>query len=388
MNTGNSSRRGFLAASLAAPAVLSATTAVTASRNVVPASAPSAQPKLVFRTLGKTGLKVTALGFGSMITSDQSVIERAADIGINYFDTARGYQNGNCERMVGAALKGRRNRVYLSTKSGATTKSEALAQLDTSLKELGVDYVDIWYLHAKSKPEDLNDELIEAQQIARKAGKIRFAGVSTHSGQKELVPAIVARKDHFDVLLTAYNFSTDPYVEDAIRLASEAGLGVVAMKVMAGGKKAKDKVLETLQHEGAMLAALKWVLRNDNVNTAIPSITDNDQLDENLKAMVQPFTPGDDRILTTRAERIRTTYCNMCGSCDGQCTSGLPVADLLRFYMYADSYGVFSLGREHFLNMPAHLQSVSCCSCSGCAVNCPRGLDVRALLSNAQECFA
>ena len=226
--------------------------------------------------LGKTGLKVTTVAFGTMITSDPSVIERAADLGVNYFDTARIYQSGNCERMVGAALKSRRNKVFLSTKSGAPTKEQALAELDTSLRELGTDHVDIWYLHGKSKPEDLKDELIEAQQIARKAGKIRFAGVSTHGGQKELAPAIIARRDHFDVMLTTYNFAMAPAIADSIELVAEAGLGVVAMKVMAGGERALranpdgDRIKGILKHEGGTLAALKWVLQNSHVHTTIP----------------------------------------------------------------------------------------------------------------------
>ncbi len=113
------------------------------------------------------------------------VIERAADIGVNYFDTARGYQNGNNERMVGAALKARRKNLIISTKSGAQTKEAILKDLDTSLKELGTDYVDIWYLHGKSKPADITDELMAAQVEAKKSGKIRFAGVSTHGGHRE-----------------------------------------------------------------------------------------------------------------------------------------------------------------------------------------------------------
>ena len=103
-----------------------------------------------------------------MITSDPSVIVRAADLGINYFDTARVYQNGNCERMVGAALKPVRKNIILSSKSVSRTKDAALADLDTSLKELQTDYLDIWYLHAKSKPEEATEELLEAQRIAKK----------------------------------------------------------------------------------------------------------------------------------------------------------------------------------------------------------------------------
>jgi len=389
----DSSRRKFLVAGIGVPALLGSRTTSPARTTDVPARPLSAAPRLDYRVLGKTGLKVTTLGFGTMITSDPSVIERAADLGVNYFDTARGYQSGNCERMVGAALKGRRNKVFLSTKSGAPTKEKALAELDTSLQELGTDHVDIWYLHGKSKPEDLKDELIEAQQMARKAGKIRFAGVSTHAGQKELAPAIVARKDHFDVMLTTYNFAMAPAIADSIRLVAEAELGVVAMKVMAGGERALrsnpdgERIKGILKRDGGTLAALKWVLRNDHVHTTIPSITDMDQLDENLRAMGAPFGASDEKMLESRLVQMGAHYCNMCGECDGACAKGLPVADVLRFYMYSANYGEFGLGLEHFRGLPKHLQSVRCADCDDCTVNCPRGVRVVERLSRAQECF-
>jgi len=110
-----------------------------------------------------------------------------------YVDTARVYQQGNNERMVGAALKRKRKDVVLSTKSISRDKQGALADLDTSLKELGTDYVDIWYLHLKNTPADVTDDLLEAQRIAKQQGKIRFAGVSTHEGYRELIP-LLARK--------------------------------------------------------------------------------------------------------------------------------------------------------------------------------------------------
>src|SRR3954467_1635464 len=159
------SRRRFLAAGLALPAVSSASRSEDQTVPRTPAiKPPPSGPVLRYRTLGKTGLKVTSVGFGCMITSDGSVVERAADIGITYFDTARGYQGGNNERMVGAALKRKRKEVTLSTKSHASTQDEALRDLDISLRELGTDFVDIWYLHAKTTPADVKDELIEAQQ--------------------------------------------------------------------------------------------------------------------------------------------------------------------------------------------------------------------------------
>src|SRR4051812_31772296 len=188
----SSSRRNFLAAGLALPAAASASSTTQSSpqppaRPAAPRP-PAAGPAFQYKVLGKTGLKPTAVGFGCMITSDQTVVERAADIGITYFDTARGYQGGNNERMVGAALKAKRNSLILSSKTHAPNKEQALADLDTSLKELGTDHLDIWYLHAKTRGDQITDDLIEAQKIAKQQGKIRFAGVSTHSGQKDVFP--------------------------------------------------------------------------------------------------------------------------------------------------------------------------------------------------------
>ena len=108
-----------------------------------------------------------------------------------------------------------------------------------------------------------------------------------------MIPAIISKKADLDVILLSYNFSMEPSLDPLIDSAEKAGLGIVAMKVMAGGfrrVKAGDKLHDTLQREGAMLAALKWVLKNPNVHTTIPSITDMDQLDENMKAMTADFS--------------------------------------------------------------------------------------------------
>src|ERR1039458_9420087 len=188
MKSKNTSRRAFLSAGLILPVVGASSRMGLANAGMgllrspeEPTEKPSAPAKLEYRTLGRTGLKVTTLGFGCMITSDPSVVERAADIGINYFDTSRGYQHGNNERMVGAALGAKRKQVILSTKTDTSTKDSMLKELETSLSELKTDYIDIWYLHGKDKVADATDEMIEVQQIAKKQGKIRFAGVSTHN---------------------------------------------------------------------------------------------------------------------------------------------------------------------------------------------------------------
>jgi uncharacterized protein len=370
------SRRNFLAAGLALPA---ANTLPNLSFQTGPAAGAKG---LSYRVLGKTGLKVTTVGFGCMITSDPTVISRAVDMGINYFDTARNYQDGNNERMVGAALGDKRKSVVLSSKTEANTKEGALEQLAISLKTLGTDYLDIWYLHGKSSPAGISDELVEAQEIAKKQGKTRFIGVSTHRLPAISEAALKAGK--MEVVLATYNFTmTDPGMDAAIAALHQAGVGVVAMKVMAGGMRGKN----LKSREGAPAAALKWVLKNPGIATTIPSMTDADQLQQNSQAMSQTFSDADRKLLTARVEEIRPIYCRMCGRCDGKCPQGLPVSDVLRYLTYAEGYGQFPLGRERFLELPGNLAGVRCRECSSCPIECPNGVRVTERLSRAQELF-
>ncbi|MFZ0430578.1 MAG: aldo/keto reductase [Acidobacteriota bacterium] len=383
-------RRSFLAAGLSFPAASLTAAALGNSAPLVRSSQVSSAPQLNYRVLGKTGMKVTTVGFGCMITSDPTVIERAADAGINYFDTARGYQRGNNERMVGAALKSRRKEIHLSSKAKTRTREGALAELDTSLKELGTDYLDVWYLHAMGSPSELSDEMCAALDQAKQQGKTRFAGVSLHSGHQELLPALTA-SPHIDVILTSYNFTMDPAVAPLLQKASDAGKGIVAMKVMAGGLrrlKPGDAMYDKLNTAGTMLAALKWAIREPIVHTSIPSITDVDQLQENLKAMEIPFGSTDEKLLAAQLDYLRPLYCRMCGQCSGVCPKGLPVSDMLRYLTYAEGYGQFELGRENYLSMPEDLQQVRCGDCKTCPIDCPNGVQVVQRLSRAQELFA
>jgi len=407
----NFSRRELLAAGLVLP------TAGLRSTNNPPLAPQGGQAtpesvKLTFRELGKTGLKVTSLAFGCMTTADPSVIKHAADIGINHFDTARAYQQGNNERMVGVALKDIRQKVIISSKSTAKTKEALLADLDTSLRELGTDYLDIWYLHMKNEPEQMTAELLEAQRIAKQSGKIRFAGVSTHFNMDKML-AYLATLGQTDVVLTTYNFAmrsvdaaanknpdapkTD--MTEAIRSARKAGLGIVAMKVMAGGVarvQRGDRVYganpqelsKRLSQPGVPLAALKWALKNESVDTAIVCMTDHDQLDENLRAMADPFTEKDENLLTAQLASIGPNYCRMCGSCGGVCDKGVPVPDVLRFLTYAEGYGQFALARERFLEMPQPARDVRCSDCTSCSFTCAYGVGVRDRMTHAQEILA
>jgi uncharacterized protein len=365
------SRRKFLATGMVLPAVA--------------AAQPQLQPQPQYRPLGKTGLKVSTVGYGCMITSDASVIAKAVDLGINYFDTSRNYQNGQNERMVGAALGARRKNVFLASKSSdnPSTGPGILAEIETSLKELNTDHLDVWHLHGLSNPAQITDELVAAQRKAKEQGKIRFIGVSTHN-----LPAIVDRaiEAKIEVVQAQYNFASAASYGPAIEKLAQAGVGLIAMKVMAraGGRRGGRPE----RPENFASAALKWSIRNPAIATAVPSMTDMDQLQENFRAMSEPFGEGDSKILVARLEEIGPYFCRMCGSCDGQCPKGLPVHDMVRFVMYADGYGQFPLGREHFQRMSAEHQNVRCSDCATCAVHCPNGVQVAARLRRAQELFA
>ncbi|HEX8712868.1 MAG TPA: aldo/keto reductase [Terracidiphilus sp.] len=382
----NTSRRDFLSAGLLVPfAGAGAGMGLFNPSSETPAKSP-VKPR--YRTLGRTGLKVTTVGMGCMITSDPSVVERALDAGINYFDTARSYQHGNNERMVGAALGARRRNIVLSTKTEARDKEGAMRHLETSLRELNTDYIDIWYLHGRDNPDGAHDGLVEAQQLAKQQGKIRFTGISTHNSPR--MAPWMAQKGVFDVLLAPFNFSMQPEVDQVITAASEAGMGVVAMKVMAGGfreQRPGSELYRKLSQPGTPLAALKWVIKHSSVATTIPSITDADQLEENLKAMARPFTEADAVLLSAHLERIAPLYCRMCGQCEGACRNGLPVANTLRCLMYAEGYGQFALGREKFVELRLD-SSARCAECHACTVTCPHGVNVSARMRRAQELFA
>ncbi len=375
-----SSRRSFLAGGLGVASTCSAG-----------ANTQAGPPRLGYRTLGKTGLKVTTVGFGCMITSDISVIKRAADLGINHFDTARVYMGGNNERLVGAALKDHRKRVYIGTKVLTRDPKTAAEHLDLSLKELGTDYLDFWYLHDIRTPQDLAPELIDVQARAVRAGKVRFIGISVHMNHRAVIPAAVAA-GKFDVLLTTYNFALGTQIDDLIQQARAAGLGIVGMKAMAGSFRfpgaTDDAFQERVKKPGAALAALKWSLRKPTVDCVIPSIKDMEELDEDIQAMTAPYSPADGKILAAQRRAITPLYCRGCGQCAGACREGLPVADLARFAMYAEGYGEYQTGREQFLALPQEVREASCGGCDRCTVHCPNGVQVAARARRALELFA
>jgi hypothetical protein len=358
------------------------------------AEALAAPPAVRYAMLGKTGLKITKFVFGSMITSNQTVIDRAYDLGINCFTSARDYQNGNNERLLGMALKGKRDKVILSTesidmmwrpKTEKETREYVLNNLDTSLRELQTDYVDLFFLHHKDEPGWIPDEAVEAVRIAKKQGKLRHAGITTHALPK--MADYLLQSDLFEAVIPMYNFTMDAEMHAAAKKVHDAGIGVIAMKVMAGGLRS-DKPLPQLKRPGALAAALKWALNNPNVDAAVSSATSMEQVEENARAMTDPFTDSEHHLLAAALEEFGQKYCRLCGRCERTCAKGLPVPEILRCGMYAEGYGQFALGRSKFLELPEEARNQNCSDCPSCSVRCAYGVRVAERISRTRELLA
>jgi len=329
--------------------------------------------KFVYRTLGKTGLRLPVVSMGVMNADNPELVRAALDRGIVLLDTANGYQRGRNETMIGGVLKGRpRDSFVIATKVPAeSTAEEYLRNFDTSLRRLGLDYVDILHVHdCSSRQAVLDESVLKALEKIKKDGKARFFGVSTHSNEPEVIRAVVEGKFH-DVVLTAYNFRqrNREDIQKAIVEAAAAGVGIIAMKTQAGRfwDKARQQPIN-------MKAALKWALNNPNVATAIPGMTTFDQVDLDFSVMEDlALTEPEKRELQLEVSSAGL-YCQQCGQCLPNCSQNLPLPSLMRSYMYA--YGYKNLEAATDLLRELDLPSNPCRSCASCAVRCVQGLDV------------
>jgi aryl-alcohol dehydrogenase-like predicted oxidoreductase len=370
-----STRREFLQAGLALPV-----TSLVYGEVFNPS--PQAPADSGYRTLGKTGLRVSGVGCGVGIIPDPLVINRAIDLGVNYFDTARGYGEGKSEQITGTALKGRRDKIVLASKTDGRTKAEVLKDMDASLTALQTDHVDIWHLHSRDTPDTITDEAVEACEMLKKQGKTRFLGVSAHD--INAVVDKILKVDRFDVVQTTYSYAIGaPFRNAAISKLHGAGIGVVAMKVIiaVAGFVPRDILLK---NEGP-LAAIKWVLSNHSISTTVPYAKNVAELEMNARAMTEPYTPQDEKLLYVRNQLIRPLYCRMCYECKGKCPKGVPVTDELRYLAYHDFGGNFYQAHSSFISLPAEIRDIQCKDCSDCAIQCPHGVEVRTRLIRAQQ---
>jgi len=338
--------------------------------------------KFVYRTLGKTGIKLPVISMGVMNTDNYNLVRAALDSGMVMLDTAQTYRRGQSEGMLGEMLKGRpRDSYVLATKAHLpsdqktglyteeATEDAFLKKVDTSLKNLGLDYVDIYYHHSVAKRESaLHEPILKALEKVKKEGKARFVGITTHINEPEVIHAAVDSKI-YEVVLTSYNFQQKHYAEvrSAIARAAGAGLGIVGMKAIRGG----NRQTPTVKNTGA---ALKWVLQDPNVSTIVPGFTTFEEMDVDIAVAENPLLTNPEKNDLETVASASGLYCQGCRQCLGQCLEHLPIPDLMRAYMY--TYGYRNLVHAQDLVLSLNLPQSVCEDCTSCPVKCSIGFDI------------
>jgi uncharacterized protein len=388
------SRREFMSkplAYLASAGLLSASGKLPGVEAVLATETPAAG-KVIHRRLGSTGLKLPIVSMGVMNAEVPGLLVRAYELGVRHFDTAAVYQGGRSEEMLGSFVKeqGVRDKVVIATKaflrpemSGASVadrKTQFLKVFEGSLRRLQMDYVDILYSHAVDNVGDVNDPGIsDALAELKKQGKIRFPGVSTHSGQTEVLNAVVQSGFH-DVVLVAANFtmSEDKPLLEAIGNAAAKGVGLIAMKTQAGGQWYRESVLrkqfaQPIHHA----AALKWVLQNEAITTAIPGVTKYEQMDLDFSvASNLEYTPEERQFLGDKALKASLEFCQQCGECVPTCPRRVEIPTLMRTHMYARQYGNSYQARFTLAQVPEERGLDMCRACPICTASCAQTVNI------------
>lgn len=383
MKTNN--RRNFLKSSLIAASGLPLVgSVIKPSLEIKPSETEN---KLIFRTLGKTGIKVPVVSMGTGDTDNPKLVEAALSQGIKLLATSQYYGNGKNEQMLGEVLKGRKRDSFVLATSvmpdgidyraglftSASKEEPFMKKFEGSLQRLGLEYVDILWLPFVGRRESVFYEpLLTAMEKIKKQGKARFVGIATHSYEHEAISAAADTK-LYDVVMTAYNFRKENLkdLNDAILYAANAGLGVVAMKTMAGAYWDKERTKPINSR-----AALKWVLQNENIHTTVPGMTTFDQLDQNIRLMTElPMNEQERKDLMAGLRLPDGIYCQQCGECIPQCPQSVDIPTIMRSYMYAYGYrntvhAQQTLGYSQISDNP-------CDGCSSCTVTCRMGFDVK-----------
>ena len=364
-------RRNFLKMSVTAGAALTLPSAdILAKESTISAK------KLPQRTLGKrTGIKLPILSMGVMNADNPSVVRAAYNSGITLFDTAYVYQNGRNEEMLGEFFADKpRDSFILATKAGEKPTEGAaerfLEKFETSMKRLRMSYVDIFYVHSPTAENVSYAPILEVLDKLKKDKRIKYVGLSTHSNEPKVIDAAVDN-GNYDVILTSYNYNQKHHADlnPAIERAVKAGLGIVAMKTMAGGFLDKEKTKKVNTS-----AALKWSLQNKNIHTAIPGFTSFDMLEESINAAMNLKFTKNETDYFALADDIDTLYCQGCDACHGQCVKGLDIAPMMRAYMYNYGYKNPALAKSVIDELA--ITGNPCGDCDACSVKCTSGFQV------------
>ena len=331
-----------------------------------------------YRTLGKTGLKVSRMGFGGIPIQKideegtRKLLREMAKKGINYIDSARGYTVS--EQYIGYGLEGIRDKFILATKSMSRTKDAMAADIETSLKNFRTDYIDLYQVHNPSM-EQLDQVIekggaLEALREAKKAGKIGHIGLTAHS------TAVFERAlelDWVETIMFPYNIVEQQGAE-LIHRCAEKNIGFIDMKPLAGGA-IEDGTL-----------ALRYVCSNPDVTVVIPGMAESSELEENMAACSNeaPLTEEELAKMEAVRKQLCTDFCRRCNYC-APCSVGINIPSVFLFAGYLQRYDLGDWARDRYSTLK--VKASACIECGKCEPRCPYHLPIREKLKQCARDF-
>ena len=327
-----------------------------------------------YKTLGKTGLKVSQMGFGGIpiqridVAGTRKLMEQMVEAGINYIDTARGYTVS--ESFLGEALVGIRDKFVLATKSMSRTKETMAADIEISLNNLKTDYIDLYQVH-NPNIQQLQQVVaeggaLEALMEAKAAGKIGHIGLTAHSLE---VFEMALSMDWVETIMFPYNI-VETQGEKLITKCAEKNVGFICMKPLAGGA-IDDATL-----------ALRFICANDHISVVIPGMAEPKELDQNLAAVndESPLSPAEERKIVAIRKDLGTQFCRRCNYC-APCSEGISIPSVFLFEGYLSRYGLGEWAKDRYGAMAKHASD--CVGCGICETRCPYNLPIRQMLKVA-----
>lgn len=329
--------------------------------------------------LGRTSLKVKTLGFGGIpiqrISEEDAikVVKRCYELGINYYDTARGYTNS--EERIGAALQDVREKIYLATKSHQLTAEGIRKDLETSLKNLRTDYIDVYQLHNIANEEQWNKVresggAYEALIEAKEEGKINHISVTSHSPDLSIE---LVKSGLFESLLIPYSYLTTEPEKRLLPLCKKLNVGTISMKPFGGGAFSNANV------------ALKYVLSNPDCDLVIPGMASVSEVEENHRIWMGDHTLSEEekKVIEKDRRELGDQFCRGCDYCQ-PCPQGIPISLILRTEnQFLRRMGWTDSRVEDVKNAKVKLEN--CSHCGTCESRCPYGLPIQELLPKAME---
>ena len=362
------------------------------------------------RKLGKTGEKVSCLGLGTMfnLVDSQIVLRNTLKWGVTYWDTSHSYAGGNSELGIGKFLarnpKVRKDLFIVSKASGARSVADVEKRLQTSLKRMNIDYIDMYYApHGASDPAQFTDELKQWAEGAKKRKLIRFFGFSTHSNMAKCLAA-AAKLDWIDAVMPMYNFRhmQDDELQNAIEACHKAGIAIVAMKTtgkttlkrfrLSIETEADKKLVRYFLEQGFTpeQAAIRLVLQDKRISAAPVQMENVAVLNQNVAAVLHKpnLTQADREVLK---EYAKATCSGYCAGCAHICDSALPdalhpgrISDIMRYLMYYNSYGDKVRARELFAQIPDRVRNrLTSMDYASAEARCPQHLPIGKLVAEA-----